>query len=155
MAGSVSMPSALSTRPDARPLVWWTPAQLDAVAGAVANGWSAWARDWVRERAALGMSAVLAHEQPGHEKATWVPLGMRGEAAAWIQMRADPVADVFEALFAADPGQSAIANPEGIGQAVASRSWAALADALRAALALDPATNQAAPEAGAVKPWSG
>lgn len=155
MASSVSMPSFLSTRPDARPLAWWTPAQLDAMAGVVAQGWSAWVRDWVRESVVPGASTVLAHEQPEHQKSAWVPLGVRGEAAAWFQVRTDPVADVFETLFAADPGPGATSDAEGIGQAVAARSWNALADVLCGALELDPGTGHTAPDGGLFKPWSG
>jgi hypothetical protein len=153
MTGTVFMSSLLPPQP----LLWWSSAQLDAVGGRVATAWSAWMRDWVRTPAAGEAEALPAHERPDREKASWVCLGTRGDAAAWIQVRTEPRAEAFEMLFAIEAilAGGGAAGQEGIGQAVATRAWAALADALCAALELAPGEGQSHPDGESFKPWSG
>jgi hypothetical protein len=151
------MSSLLPTAQYARPLVWWTGAHLDVVCIQLVKACSAWTHDWAGDEAVSDAHGVQAYERPRCESQSWIPLGTRGEAAAWVQTSADPVTDVFKTLFGAD--QSAVAMPsagvEGIGQAVASRAWTSLMETLRCALALDPNPVQADPDPVSFKPWSG
>src|SRR5947207_2002717 len=131
MAGFDSM-SMLPPKQDAQALAWWTRAQLDVVRDRLAQVFSAWASDWVLDAAKPGATAVLAHERPDRENDSWLPIGAQGAAAAWIQTRHDPAADLFQTLFAVDAGLAGnTADMDGIGRAACARAWGALADALR------------------------
>ena len=151
-------PRPLPEAADARPLAWWTPAQLDAVASPAAQAWSAWLRDWVggAHTGAVTSECAQAHERPERQASVWVPLGRRGGAAAWIDTRGGPEADVLDEIFGADAGGGARQHgQEGIAHSVAARAWAALAENLRGALALDAAEDALGPDALCFKPWSG
>lgn len=158
MPGLHPMPSQSPRAQDASPLQWWTRSQLNAMSSHIAKAWAAWAHQWVGEAAPAAESAdgVPAHEWSDREAAVWIALGARGEAAAWIDVRTDPVAALFELLFGADT--SAARPPsavEGIAQSVAFRAWMALAEALRTALGLDACPGHGDPHPTLFKPWAG
>ncbi len=158
MPGLYPMPSPWSPAQDASPLQWWTNAQLDALSRRVAQAWAAWAHDWLSDAVPTAEAAngMLAHEWPDGETAVWLPLGVRGEAAAWIDARTDPLAALFERLFEGDASLTPRPLAEhGVAQGVASRAWIALAEALRGALALDSAPAHISPDSALFKQWSG
>jgi len=149
--------AALPSGNEARPLIWWTGAQLEAVMAPVTRTWAAWAHDWVREPHGTAETVcVQAHERPDRQGATWVALGRRGKAVAWMEVRADAQADVLGEIFGADAHAGTHpSGQQGIASSIASRAWADLGGALREMLALDPADRPDEPEAACFKPWSG
>jgi flagellar motor switch/type III secretory pathway protein FliN len=71
--------------PDARPLHWWSAAQLTELARQIEPVWAAWLRDWAATPTA-GMVAVaceLAAERKDLAHLHWNVLGATGSECAW------------------------------------------------------------------------
>jgi Flagellar motor switch protein len=138
--------------------VWWESAQLAEIAGCLQAAWSKWAQDWITGGVPRGgeCACTLAHDSVDHAAVRWDPVGTRKQAAAWIEVRYDPVIRLQEAIFGA--GRHSPAPPrhqEGMAHSVASRAWAALAGTLRGCLSLDADPGQTSPDHAVFKPWSG
>ena len=157
--------SSLGTKPDAfldgntaDVLTWWQPGLLDQAARTVRAAWSAWTHDWISASipGSGGCTCTLAHQSPSHAEVRWDPIGTRGKAAAWIEVRHNPIENVQEAIFGLDHQLPAPPDArEGMATAVAHGAWAALAGTLRDCLSLDCDDAQPRPPLGAFKPWSG
>jgi hypothetical protein len=139
-------------------LEWWQTLQLDQIGGAVQGAWSAWEQDWVSMPAPLyeRFACSLAHLSAGSADVRWQPLGMRGQAAAWMEVTRDAVGEIQNAIFGPRPEfASPLAPEEDIALGVARDAWAALASTLRDRLFLDADGGQTDPPNYVFKPWSG
>jgi hypothetical protein len=114
-------------------------------------------RDWIPAAVPVsdGATCGLAHDGRGLAQLQWEPLGGRGRAAAWIEVRQRPVDNIQEALFGADRLQTPLGPREGVAPAVAAQAWSALICTLREALCLDCDGGQPSPARSIFKPWSG
>lgn len=142
----------------AAPLMWGTAAQLESLVHRVSEVRAAWARDWVLDAGAAtgACMAVQAHEWPGRTDAVWSPLGGRGDAAAWFDVRTSARELMFQAMFGAESTGNDRATGRGeIAEALAMRGWNALIETLCAAVALDVLNRPSTPDPILFKPWSG
>ena len=141
----------------ASPLMWWTGSQLAALAAHFRKVWAAWAHDWAGDSVPPAeASAIAAHEWSGRECARWALFGSRGQISAWIDLRADPVSVVHQALFGEEVSPARHdSGAEGIAQGLATRAWNALAHALRSALEVDAQARREDPHSTSFRPWSG
>lgn len=137
------------------PLQWWTDAELDAVRVPVEDACSAWVRDWIGSTPIVEATVARAHERPQTNRSAWVPLGNRGERAAWMQACTGAVEDVLHTLFPTEPGHSALQSMQGIAYAVAAKAHSALAEILQSRIGLGASADEAQPDAALFKPWSG
>lgn len=138
-------------QPAARPLLWWTHAQLDALALALAGPWAAWLREWhgVSDGAA-GVECVLSHEAQG-VAAGWAGLAAAGDAIAWWDARAPGGEPVRTALF----GAGTTVASTSLAAAMENKAWEALAVELAMALGLQRQPGDDGPPAADHAPWSG
>jgi hypothetical protein len=150
-------PSPFLDGDSAERLSWWPQHHLDSVARTAQGAWSAWMRDWIPAAVSVsdGVTCGLAHDSLGLAELQWEPLGGRGRAAAWIEVRQRPVDKIQEALFGADRLPAPLGPREGVAPAVAAQAWSALICTLREALCLDCDGGQPSPARGIFKPWSG
>jgi flagellar motor switch/type III secretory pathway protein FliN len=71
--------------PDARPLHWWSAAQLTELARQIEPVWAAWLRDWAAVPIAgmLPVACELASERKDLAHLHWIPLGAKDFVCAW------------------------------------------------------------------------
>lgn len=138
-----------------QPLQWWTDADLDAVRVSVEDACSAWVQDWLGAALKIESSVARAHERSPTHRHAWVPLGSRGDRAAWMQARTGAVEDVLHTLFPTEPGHTASPSMQGIAHAVAAKAQTALIETLQARTGLGASADEAEPDAALFKPWSG
>lgn len=129
----------------ARPLLWWTQAQLDGMAALLAVPWAGWLRDWRGQAAPAGTVECRLTQDAGGHPVAWCPLAAADGAAAWMEDAA-PVA-----LFGGEAGAAA----GSLALELEKKARDALAGELALALGLawQPGANgPAAPEPAG---WSG
>jgi hypothetical protein len=139
-------------------LAWWDPGQLAEIARCLQAALSNWARDWIPGGvpASSPYICTFAHERPECSALHWDSIGTRNQAAAWVEVRDDPVVHIQQAIFGAEHHSPAPTRQQGgIAHAVANRAWAALADSLCDCLSLDSDHRQAHADRALFKPWSG
>lgn len=133
----------------ATPLRWWSAAKLRELAHAIEPGWHAFLDDW-----GLGMDRALlcrpAHALPDRMDAGWTRFAAHGSHSAWLHDMGSVRTRLATRLF----GTRSLAV-ESMAQETADACWSAALDAVRRALKLPPSTEDRAPEAGLLRPWSG
>lgn len=137
-------------------LYWWPPAQLAQLTCRLRPAWQRWLADWIVAAAPdlvrVECTAAFETRSPGAD--SWVALGARGSAAAWIRPVGGSDGLWLPPLFGTDSIDSRASTGKGIATAVATEAHAELVDTLRAALDLvESATPGPAPYL--FKPWGG
>lgn len=137
-------------------LYWWTPAQLAELTCRFQPAWQRWLGDWIVAAAPdlVRVECTAAFEARSPGAGSWVALGARGSAAAWVRPISGSDAPWLPSLFGTGSIDSRVSTGEGIATAVATDAIAELVDTLRAALDLvEPGTPGPAPYL--FKPWGG
>jgi hypothetical protein len=146
----------------ARPLRWWSAARLDAAVERLRAAMAPWARDWGLTLGDLGARNAVDGTAPSAPAALTLAHG-----AARLQAEGGaPVEQLHALLFGVPPPAVRVAPT--LSDDTAAAAWAALLDALGAALpqqaappAAPPAATSAAPSAAPAVPphatarWSG
>lgn len=137
-------------------LYWWVPAQLAELTCRLQPAWQRWVADWIVAAAPdlLRVECTAAFEGRSPGAGSWVALGARGSAAAWIRSASDSDAPRLASLFGADSLDSRVSTGKEIATAVATEASAELLHALRAALDLVKSAPPS-PASYLFKPWGG
>lgn len=139
--------SSIVDAAQARPLRWWSAAQLGAAADRLRAALTPWARDWDLELGDIGASNVSGQaSSSAHEGVALA------HAAACLQIdQGTPVERLRSVLFGlADPEQVHAAPT--LAEEAAREAWGALVEALSSALPVHPAP--AASKSSSTR-WSG